>query len=689
MFRRGRMDLVVIDTLTEVASLSEYIETKEIVAFDIETTGLGKDAQVIGFSVCAEESIAFYVILSAWNPKTNSLDTLIPNSEVQNILKVLKSKQLVMHNGVFDCAIVENYFRIRLIESLVVDTMILAHLLNENRKVGLKDLGKEYFGEDAVDEAEEMKASVHRNGGKLTKASYEMYKADAYIMGKYGAKDALLTYKLFLELIPELHEQKLDEFFYEESMPLLRGPTYQLNTHGLKIDRDYLSRLKNELQISIVEADAFIEREIEPFVKDKYPGTTSKNKFNIGSNHQLSWLLYKVLELPFKSLTDAGSEMCNILGLQRPYTAHAREAFISACTRYKDKSIKGKKIKDFWTYVSVDKTELSKFAEKFEWITRFLERQKNLKLLTTYVEGIENRMYYGMIQPGFLQHGTTSGRYSSRDPNFQNLPRDDKRVKSLITARPGHTLVGADYSQLEPRVFAYFSNDVRLKAAFSGDTDFYSVIGIEVYQKTDCDPVKEGSERAFGVKYKDLRQKAKIIALASVYGATARQLSSTTGKSIEETQADIDAYFAYFPDVRKMMIESHEMAKRDGQVINLFGRPRRIPDARTIPRFGKVDHSNLPYEYRKLLNLAVNHRIQSTAASIVNRAAIAFFRECRRLNIKAPIVLQVHDSLVAECLEADAVLVAETMQKCMEKTTVLPGVPLEAIPKIGKTLADV
>ena len=122
----------------------------------------------------------------------------------------------------------------------------------------------------------------------------------------------------------------------------------------------------------------------------------------------------------------------------------------------------------------------------------------------------------------------------------------------------------------------------------------------------------------------------------------------------------------------------------------MFGRPRRVPQAKTIPKiYGDIDHAELPYEARKMLNLAVNHRIQSTGASIVNRASIAFLTRCRAERLNARLVLQVHDSLVAECLEGRAERVKALLQDAMENTTVLEGVKLEAIPKIGKTLADV
>lgn len=696
--------LIVVETIEGIEELQTYLEDKDIVAFDIETTGLNKDSEIIGFSLCAEEDKAFYVILSKWNKELNKLT--YENDEYKraaaDVIIALRSKKLVCHNGIFDCSMVKSFFNISLINSLHTDTLILAHLLNENRRVGLKDLASSMFGEDSTNEQAEMKASVLANGGKLTKTQYELFKADPCLIGKYGAKDALLTYKLFIELVPELYEQGLDKFFYEdESMPLLKGSTYDLNTTGLKVDQKTLTILKKTLEAECLEAKSFIYSEIASHIKEKYPGTNKKNQFNIGASQQLSWLLFKKLELEFGTLTDSGKSVCKELGLKLPYTYTAKRDFISVCENAKGdthqqeaivngKKIRAKKIKDPWCYIACDKKTLTKLAPKYKWIERLLEYQRKTKILNTYVKGIESRIQYGIIQPSFLQHGTTSGRYSSRNPNFQNLPRDDKRVKACISARPGRCFVGADYSQLEPRVFAYFSGDKRLLRAFEGEDDFYSVIGMEVYDKSDCVPRKEGSPDAFGVKYKKLRDLSKVIALASTYGATAHQLAPTTGKSIEDTQQDIDNYFERFPGVANMMKAAHETAKRDGQVINLFGRPRRMPEAKKINNlYGNVPHGELPYEARNILNLAVNHTIQSTSASIVNRAAIQFHKHCIELGLEVKLVAQVHDSLVAECNEKDAELVSDILQICMETTTELEGIKLEAIPRIGKNLAEV
>lgn len=692
--------LKIIETLWELRALNEYLLDKEFVAYDTETTGVTQQDEVIGYSICAEEALSHYVILAKWD---KTLQRLVYNNDLilesAHILNHLKLKSLLMHNGVFDCMLTEAYFKISLIEALHTDTMILAHLLNENRRIALKELGKSMYGQSAASEEAEMKASIIANGGSATKELYELYKADCYTIARYGAKDAWLTYKLFLDLVPELHAQKLDKFFYEdESMPLLKGPTYELNTTGILVDTKALQALKKTLEAECEEAKAYINQEIQVHIKDKYPNTTKKNIFNIDSPSQLSWLLFGKLEQEFGTLTKGGKLVCKALGLKLPYSPQAKRTFVAECLRrtgkiYQPEAIingkkkRAKKFSEPWSYICSDKLTLNKLAPKYKWVAKLLEYQKKTKLLSTYVEGIGEKVRYGIIHPSFLQAGTVTGRYSSKQPNFQNLPRYDKRIKACMIARDGKVFVGADYSQLEPRVFAYYSGDKRLKEAFTDGTDFYSVIGMWVFGKTDCAPHKDGSPEAFGVKYKRLRDIAKAIALAATYGTTAYKLSSITGKSVDDTQTDMDRYFHSFSQVLELQLRSHKEIRKQGFVTNLFGRMRRVPEAMRLPN---IPHGALPYEARKMLNTAINFKIQSTGASIVNRAAIRFYENCKRAGITdVKLVLQVHDSLVAECNEADKESVKVLLEDAMENTVLIGDVKLEAIAKISKNLAEV
>lgn len=686
--------LNIIKTNAEVFNLINYLADKDLVAVDTETTGVDKESQIIGYSICADEQEAFYVILKEWNSTNKTLITLETEGTAVQMFELLKTKNIVGHNFMFDAGMIENNYKVSLIESLHTCTMTLAHLLNENRRIGLKDLGTFYFGAQSTDEQTKMKDSVIANGGVLTKEKFELYKADSDLIARYGAQDAVLTFKLFMILIPELYEQGLQDFFFsDETMPLLKGPAYDLNTTGLKVDLQALQTLKQTLEVECAEAKDFIYSEITHKITHKYPGTNKKNTFNIGSSQQMAWLLFGEMGLEFNTLTKAGKEICRALGLKLPYTFLAKREFIATCSSSKGHLVlpegaKAKKVRDPWAYIACDKEALKKHATRYKWIEKLLDYQKKQKILNTYVLGIEERVKYGICRPSFLMHGTTSGRFSSRNPNLQNLPRDDQRVKDCFVARPGKVFVGADYSQLEPRVFAYMSGDERLKAVFNTANDFYSFIGMRVYNKTDCLPLKEGHPDAFGVKYPKLRKSAKEIALAATYGASAFRLMKFTGKSAEDTQMDMDNYFEEFPAVAQMMLNSHKEAKDKGRVLNLFGRPRRMPEAKLIPkRYGDKNHADLPYEARNVLNLAVNHTIQSTGASIVNRAMIQFYSNIKELGIDCKIVSQIHDELIVECLAEDAESVALLLQDAMENTTLLPGVPLEAVPRITKTLA--
>lgn len=700
--------LIIIRTLQELARLSEYLNDKDFVAYDTETTGVEKESEIIGFSICADVEAGYYVILSYWDVAQQKIVSLETKAGAKAFLERLKEKNLIMHNAVFDCWMTANNFQVELMPSVHTDTMILGHLLNENRSNGLKELGVALFGEYAADEQKVMKESVYKNGGVLTKQLYELYKADADLIAKYGAKDAILTLKLFYELVPQLYDEKLDQFFYDdESMPLLRGPTYDMNTTGLRVDPERLANLKATLQAEIAEAKAFILKEIEPHIKDKYPGTSKAKMFNIGASKQLAWLLFIKLENEFGTLTDSGKEVCKFLDLKLPYAPGAKREFIRVCQEnfgrvYEEAALnpktgkmsRPKKIGEPWNYLAAGKATLGKLAPSYKWVQKLLEYAKNTKLLSTYVEGIQSRMKYNVIRPNFLQHGTTSGRYSCKNPNFQNLPRDDKRVKSCIISRQGKVFVGADYSQLEPRVFASVSQDETLMACFAKGEDFYSVVGAPIYDK-DGYSLYKSEENSFAKKFPKLRDNSKIIALATPYGRTAMQQAGAMGISIEESRMLIDKYFTAYPKVELMMLESHEQAKANGVVHNLFGRPRRIPEAKKIKRiYGNTPHAELPYEMRTLLNLAMNHRVQSTGASIMNRAAIACWKEIRSRAktdvrwLEVKVILQVHDELILEGPADLEEQMIEVLKTAMEETTVLPGVELVAEPKAAYNLAD-
>ena len=681
-------NLIVISTEEEIRALIAKLRDKEYISLDSETTGVHKDCEVVGLSVCAELHEAYYIIAAIWDKETKQLIRLPTDQAIKDLLTLLLSKSLILHNAIFDVEVLHRQYGIFLMPAVHTDTMCLAHLLNENISAALKERAYVEFGEDSKKEQEEMQKSVITNGGRWEKkrgGEKDMYMADPFILGYYGAKDALLTLKLFYLYIPQLYDQNLDTYFYNETMPLFRGPTYDLNTHGIKIDTAYLQQLESDLTQEIHTLTAKVLFDIQPYIKDKYPGTNKKNTFNIGASQQVAWLLFVHLQNEWFTLTDGGKVIAKEILGKLPYSLADKRQFTKALLTYTNAKGKGKKLEQC---VKCDKKTLSKLKKKHEWVDTLLKLRAAEKLLSTYVLGIKSKLRYGILYPSFLQCGTKGTRYSSRNPNGQNLPRDDKRIKKMFIARPGKVFVGGDEDQLEVRVFASFAQDERLLAAFTQGLDPYSIVGMDIFAKTDCSPYKEGRPDAFGVKYKAERQAAKNVLLAATYGVNKFRLSDMIDRDTTFCQSVIDDYFEQYPKVKQLQLNSHKEAIANGVVYSLLGRPRHLPEAKFIKKLGHMEHSDLPYDLRTVLNSAVNSRIQMTAGEVLNRSAVMAYNMFKEKKLNVSIVLQVHDELILECDEDRGEEVRQILQHCMETAVSLPGVALKCSPKIAKTVAD-
>lgn len=683
--------LVTIYEKQELLDLIETLKDSKYLAYDIETTGVKRDSDIIGFSVSPDPKVGYYVVLKEYDKQNDTLTKRSTCEAVDEFLKFISSKKLIMHNAKFDCNITRLRYGIELMSSLHTDTQAMVHLLYEEERTALKKVAARFFGEDDTKEQEDLKASVLANGGIWKKDTKEMYKANTKVLAKYGAKDAVLTVKVFLKLIPELSKAKLVDFFYkDEVMPLLKTAGYEMNTTGLKINLEQLRKLQTELEKECTELHSEILEEIWPYVKEKFPGDKKNNTFKITSNEKLAWLLFIRLGNTFKHLTDKGRDTSRMLTGEVPYgnAVGKKKKFIAECLRA---GLKPEK------FMKCDVNVLTEFAGKYKWVAKLLEYKKLTKLKDTYAYGFEKFIQYGVIYPHFNQQGTTSGRFSSSNPNFQNIPRRDienaKRIRKVIQSRKDHLFIGADYSQVEPRILAAYAQDPMLVEAFKKDQDFYSVIGIPVYKVEGCSLYKK-DPNWFGNKYSIFRDNTKTLVLANNYGQTANKLAqgltNENGEhySLEEAEELIESYFELYPGVKAFIHSTHEEVKENGVVYSMYGRPRHIPKAKIIKMMGNRPHKELSYQYRTLLNLAVNFKMQSTAASIINRAAISFYKKVKEEGIRAKLVMQVHDELIAEAHKEDAEKAAQILKDCMESAVELPNVPLKAEPVIADNLAD-
>jgi DNA polymerase-1 len=396
----------------------------------------------------------------------------------------------------------------------------------------------------------------------------------------------------------------------------------------------------------MVRRQLWLERQGSPYV------------FNFGSTKNLCWLLFEKYGLSPLAYTDKGSP-------------------------------------------KVDKATLPEYDVPFK--TKLLEKKKLEKLLSTYVEGILSRQREGKIYPEFLQYGTTSGRYSCKNPNFQNLPRDDKSIKQGIVAPPGYVFVNADFSALEIRCFAHVTGDKKMQMIFEKNLDFYSQIAIDVFGITQYS-ADETAPNFLKKQAPELRNRAKLFALAVAYGASAYRLHHSLNCSVQEAQALIDDYLEAYPGLKNYINSRHNELLRTGKVATQFGRVRHLPEAKEMwNTFGKkilnrrvmIDvHGDWGLDqYRKMrnmMNLCTNHPIQGLAAHIANASMITVAELLKNNNLNAQPVLQVHDECTLISSLEHAELAAKLLQQAMEQNWVAAKllVPMLAEPIVATNLAE-
>lgn len=302
---------------------------------------------------------------------------------------------------------------------------------------------------------------------------------------------------------------------------------------------------------------------------------------------------------------------------------------------------------------------LERLAEEHEMPRLVLEYRHLAKLKSTYVDALplladaDSR-----IHTTFLLAATATGRLSSVNPNLQNIPvRTElgREIRAAFIARPGSQLLSADYSQIELRLMAHFSNDPKLVAAYKNNEDIHTLTASEVFGI------------APDLMDKETRGRAKAVNFGIVYGISAFGLAAQLGIPIGEAQSYITRYFERYSGVERFIHQTIEETKRSGSVRTLFGRLRPIPEieARNPNMRGFAERT------------AVNTPLQGTAADLMKIAMLRLDAELTGRKLKTRILLQVHDELLFEVPLEEKDEVAELVRSQMESVAEL-RVPLVA-----------
>ena len=280
---------------------------------------------------------------------------------------------------------------------------------------------------------------------------------------------------------------------------------------------------------------------------------------------------------------------------------------------------------------STDEKVLVELAEEYELPGVLLEHRTLSKLKSTYTDKLPGQISEttGKVHTSFHQAVTTTGRLSSSDPNLQNIPirtEDGRRIRQAFEPSKGHRFISADYSQIELRIMAHISKDVGLLQAFQEGEDVHSKTASEVFDVA----IEEVTA--------DLRRNAKAINFGLIYGISAFGLGKQLGISRNLAAEYMAMYFEKYPGVKKYMESTKDFASQNGYVETLFGRRLYLRD---------INASNA-IRRQASERAAINAPVQGTAADIMKIAMIKTHQAIKAENVKAKLILQVHDELILD-----------------------------------------
>ena len=292
------------------------------------------------------------------------------------------------------------------------------------------------------------------------------------------------------------------------------------------------------------------------------------------------------------------------------------------------------------------------------------------KLKSTYIDALPQMVHpdTGRVHTCFNQAVAATGRLSSSDPNLQNIPiRTElgREIRRAFIAAPGHTLISADYSQIELRVLAHMAGEEALIEAFRSGEDIHERTGVKLFGANS------------GLDRHVLRSRSKMVNYAVLYGKTPFTLARDINVTQEAAQEFIDAYFSGFPRVRAFIDRTLEEARQTGVVKTMAGRRRLVPNltSRNFQMRAQAERE------------AVNMPIQGSAADILKKAMIDLHAELPRRGLKTRMILTVHDELLFEAPAEEADAAAEVVRERMENAMSL-SVPLTVDVGIAENWRD-
>lgn len=436
-----------------------------------------------------------------------------------------------------------------------------------------------------------------------------------------NALQAALLYQLGEVLKKKIEKEELKTWLESVETPL-SYVLYRMEKKGVKIDLNYVRDLKATYQERLKD------------LEEKLYQLAGK-VFNPRSNQEVAHILFEKLNLP------------KIKNTQKS------------------------------TQPSTDAEVLETLAPLHPIVPLLLQYRTLHKLISTYLEVFlkEVSLSRQRLHTEFIQTGTATGRLSSQKPNLQNIPikgEEGLAIRRAIIADEGCYIISADYSQIELRILAHYSQDKNLLSAFAEDKDIHAFTASEIFGV----PIEKITP--------EMRRVAKIINFGIVYGMSPYGLSKELKIDPKTAENYIQKYFTRYSGVKTFIENIIEQAKNQGFVETISGRKRYIPELfspnKNIRDLGK--------------RMAINTPIQGSAADLIKVAMVALFKAFKERNLKSEIVLQVHDELLIEAPLEEIEVVSSLTKTIMENPfphlslDINLSVPLKVNISVGKNWAE-
>ncbi len=601
----------LVNTPEALADLVVQLKQQSLISFDTETTHVQpRCAEIVGYSFAFKSGEGYYVAVRG--PADERL--LDPQETLEALRPVLEDPKIrkLGQNLKYDAIVLRNVGVT--LAGLAFDTMIASYLLDAGgRSHSLDDLALRYLNHTTI------KIDELIGKGRDQK---RMDEVPITQVADYAAEDADIPFQMHPILADKLDQMELTRLNEEVEVPLI-DVLADLEFIGMRIDPAVLAELSTRYGERLTQ----LAQEIEEI---------AGHPLNIGSPKQLAQVLFQELGLPVVKKTKTGP--------------------------------------------STDADVLEQLAPSHPLPAKIVEYRQFAKLKNTYVDALPLLIHpqTGRVHGSFNQVVAATGRLSSSEPNLQNIPiRTDegREIRSaFVPGYPGWKLLAADYSQIELRILAHYSQDPAMLAAFERDEDIHTLVASQVFGL----PLSEVTSAQ--------RRSAKAVNFGVIYGQSPFGLAKGLGISQEEAASFIDGYFRTYRGVAEFMVDTLDGCRRDGYVTTILGRRRSIQGVRPIDQLTLLTDRPSRRPLTLPERTVVNSVIQGTAADMIKLAMLAISRRLKSEKFAANMLLQIHDELVFEAPPEE--LDRLTTMVRHEMRSVLPlSVPLKVDVKTGNNWA--